>query len=207
MTDEATIGADAPPKRRTGPHAPLPQASETTEPAQANAPVETRFDEEDPRVRAARRAQELRDHRGPDTGDGIDEFYIDPRVIPDGWSYEWKRFTTLGAQDPAYQVQLAMKGWEPVPAQRHQEMMPEGYRGETIERRGQILMERPKEITEEAKQRELRAARSQVRQKEEQIKGTPAGANSPFARDNSGASLAKIGRSYEPLIIPKDGAS
>lgn len=104
--------------------------------------------EEDPRARAARRAAELRDHRNGDMDEGIDEFYIDPADIPEGWSYEWKRRTVLGAEDPAYQVALARAGWEPVPTSRHPSYMPMGGDYPFIERKGMILMERPLEITD-----------------------------------------------------------
>ena len=195
LTDDA-------PRRRTGPHAPLPTGVARATVA-TDQPAETpraTYAEEDPRVRAARRAAELREHLGDDLGDGVDEFYIDPRVIPEGWSYEWKRHTTLGAQDPSYQVALARGGWESVPAHRHPEMMPDNWKGAAIERKGMILMERPAEITEQVKARELRKAREQVGQKEQQLYGAPAG---QFARDNKGNPLVKVAKSYEPIPIPK----
>ena len=101
------------------------------------------------------------------------------------------------------QVTLAQRGWDAVPAYRHPEMMPTGYKGATIDREGQRLMERPLEITNESKARELRKARSQVQQKEAQIKGAPAGDNSPFDTTNKGAPLNNIRRSYEAMPIPK----
>jgi hypothetical protein len=67
-----------------------------------------------------------------------------------------------------------------------------------------ILMERPKEIVDEAKAIELRKARGQVRQKEIQLNGAPAGGNSPFAADNKGNSMVNIRKSYEPMPIPKE---
>lgn len=156
--------------------------------------------EEDPRVRAARRAAELRDHLG-NMDEAPDDFYIPPSDIPSGWSYEWKRKTLLGQEDPAYQVQLAQKGWEAVPAYRHPSYMPVGYKGGTIERKGMILMERPLEITQEARDFEIRKARNQVRQKEAQLAGAPEG---QFERNNKDSSLVKVKKSYEAMPIPKD---
>lgn len=157
--------------------------------------------EEDPRTRAARRAAELRDHGGV-RGDGTDEFYIDPSDVPDGWEYEWKRRTVLGQEDPAYQVQTARAGWEPVPAGRHPAFMPMGGKHATIERKGMVLMERPKEISDAARATDLRNARNQVRQKEQQLNSAPDG---QFGRQKSdGSSLAKINKSYEPIPVPKD---
>jgi hypothetical protein len=157
----------------------------------------------DPRARAAQRAAELMGLYGNDIGDDTDDYYIDPAIIPDGWTYEWKRFTVLGAQDPAYQVTLARGGWEAVPAQRHPEMMPVGWAGATIERKGQLLMERPKQITDLVKQREYNKARQQVGQKEAQLYGQPAGPNSPFDPTYHGKSLTKIGKSYDMPIPDK----
>jgi hypothetical protein len=152
-------------------------------------------------ARAAARAAELREHGALE--EGPDDFFIDPAIIPEGWSYEWKRHTTLGAQDPAYEVQIARGGWEAVPVHRHPELMPDNYSGATILRKGQILMERPLVITQEARQRDLRNARNQVRQKEQQLTSAPAGPNSPFAADNKGAPMVKINKSYEPMPIPE----
>ncbi len=157
--------------------------------------------EEDPRARAARRAAELRDHRNGDMDEGVDEFYIDPSDIPEGWSYEWKRRTVLGAEDPAYQVALARAGWEPVPTSRHPSYMPMGGDYPFIERKGMILMERPLEITDEARNAELRKARMQVRQKEAQLNSAESG---HFERANKDQSLVKVRKSYEAIPIPEE---
>jgi hypothetical protein len=203
MTDDKDpIIGDEPPRRRSGPHAPLPTAGlgQAAVQPQTQAPSVT-YAEEDSRTRAARRAAELHEHLGAGIDDdGVNEFYIDPRIIPDGWSYEWKRFTVLGAQDPGYQVSVAMKGWEAVPASRHPELMPDTNKGTTIDRKGMVLMERPAVITAEAVARENRKAVSQVRQKEEQLKGAPPGT---FDRDNKGTPMANIKRSHEAIAIPK----
>lgn len=156
--------------------------------------------EEDPRTRAARRAAELRDHRNGDMDDGVDEFAIDPSDIPEGWSYEWKRRTVLGAEDPAYQVALARAGWEPVPTSRHPSYMPMGGDYPFIERKGMILMERPLEITDDARAAELLKARRQVRQKEAQLNSAESG---QFERSNKDQSLVKVRKSYESIPIPE----
>lgn len=193
--------------RRTGPHAPLPQSAVSAAVAQSLADVQSTpptptapRGEESSAARAARRALELREHRGGNMDDGVDKFYIDPRLIPDGWSYEWKRFTVLGKEDPSYQVSLADRGWEAVPRSRHPFMMPENYQGQTIEREGQVLMERPKEITDEVTAIERRKAREQVRSKEEQLAGAEPG---QFQRDNKGDSLVSVKKSYESIPIPE----
>jgi len=154
--------------------------------------------EEDPRTRAARRAAELRDHLG-DMDEGTDDFYINKDDIPAGWEYEWKRKLLLGAEDPAYQVALARAGWEPVPTSRHPSYMPNSGDHPIIERKGMVLMERPSEISDEARSIELRKARNQVRQKEAQLNSAEGG---QFERANKDQSLVNIRKSYDSIPIP-----
>ena len=153
---------------------------------------------EDPRARAARRAAEIRGNIGS-MDEGVDEFYIDPTDIPPGWSYEWKRHTVAGAEDPSYAVSLARKGWEPVPVDRLPHLMPASSKDQYVTRKGMILMERPLEITEEAQRAERRRAQLQVRQKEEQLNAAPQG---QFERNNKDAPLARVKKGYSPIAIP-----
>lgn len=155
--------------------------------------------EESSAERAKRRAAEIRGHLGG-IDEGSDEFYVDLSSIPDGWTYEWKRHTLLGAEDPTYTVHLARMGWEPVPASRHPEMMPQGWSRGTIERKGLILMERPTEVVDEARRLLDRAARDQVRAKEAQLSGTPDGT---MTRDHEKVRPA-IKKSFEAMPVPKD---
>jgi hypothetical protein len=74
------------------------------------------------------------------------------------------------------------------------------WKGQTIERKGMILMERPKSITDEARRLELRRARGQVQIKEEQLTAAPPG---QFERTNQDSSLAKVKKGYEPMPIPE----
>lgn len=188
----------------------MPETTESVEenfakeatPARQNMrpPLRPQAREEDPRARAARRAAEIRDNLGAQ-GDVTDKFYVDPNTIPDGWSYEWKRKSTLNQEDPSYQIQLAHKGWEPVPASRHPSYMPANTSYETIERDGMILMERPKELTDEARANDIRNARAQVQQKQEQLAQAPQG---QFDRANKDRSLVKVARNYEAISIPNE---
>lgn len=158
-------------------------------------------DPEDPRARAAKRAAELNEHMGDSIEQGEDIFYIPPHIIPDGWCYEWKRYTLLGKQDPSYEVKLAGKGWEAVPRSRHPEMMPDTYEGDTILREGQILMERPQEITDRVRAHDQRTAREQVRGKEQQLGGAPPGT---FDRANKSQPMASIVKTFEHIPIPRE---
>mgnify|MGYP006288033009 CR=1 FL=1 len=145
------------------------------------------------------RAEEIRNRLRQNEGvhEFHDDFYIDPRDIPDGWDYNWKRHTTGGMPDPAYEVELLQNGWEAVDASRHPHMMPPGYRG-PIERKGMILMERPKEISDLAKQRELVNAREAVAAKERALGMAPSG---HFERDKR---QTGINKSYQPMEIPRN---
>ncbi len=152
--------------------------------------------EDDPRARAERRTAEIRKHLKGDTSDGADRFFIDPHIIPDGWSYEWKRKTIWGKEDPAHEVELARQGWETVPATRHPQMMPKGN-WQTIDRDGMVLMERPKELTDDVHAANLRRAKLQVRAKEAQLNQAPEGT---FERDDPRVKPS-IKKSFEAMKI------
>lgn len=159
--------------------------------------------DEDPRERAKKRADAIRNNRSGIDLDDVDRFAIDHNMIPDGWTYEWKRHTIYGQEDPSYQVRLAAGGWEPVPANRdarHLALMPTGWKNPIIERDGMILMERPLELTEEARDVELRRARNQVRAKEAQLSSTPDGT---MTREHDRV-RPSIKKGYEPIPVPKD---
>ena len=118
----------------------------------------------------ARAEARLREIRGqmPEGGENRDKFWAPSP--PEGWDYQWKRRTIYNQEDPSYQVELSRNGWEAVPLSRHPEMMPKNWQGNTIEVEGQVLMERPKILTDEARARELRAARDIVKTKEAQLR-------------------------------------
>lgn len=172
-------------------------SSQIEEPVEAS-PLRPPLRDEDPRTRAAKRAAELRGHLG-EIDEGTDKFYVDPGSIPDGWTYEWKRHSMYGKEDPAYHVQILRAGWSPVPATRHPEMMPDQGSYNTILREGMILMECPTEIVEERRRIDLKNARDQVRYKESQIAGTPDGT---MTRDHARV-RPSIKKGYEPMPIPE----
>jgi hypothetical protein len=164
-------------------------------------PMREPMKEESPLDRAAKRAAELRGHN-ISMDEGTDDFFVDPEMIPEGWTYEWKRHLLLGAEDPSYNVALARAGWEPVPLNRdakHRAMMPMNWSGNYIERKGQILMERPTEIVVEARNIEKRKARDQVRAKEAQLAGTPDGT---MTRDHDRV-RPSVNKGWEAMPVPK----
>jgi len=147
---------------------------------------------------AAIRAEELRNQMRNDNFDASmhDEFYIDPRKIPEGWDYNWKRESIAGMTDQEHMIEMRGVGWEPVDARRHPEMMAIGYVG-PVRRKGMILMERPSEITRIAMDRELATAREVVASKERALGMTPSGT---FERDSR---RTGVNKSYEPMNIPR----
>jgi hypothetical protein len=156
--------------------------------------------EEDPRAAAMKRAQEWFSHI-ESLPDGRDKYYIDPSKIPDGWTYEWKRWTTIGREDPQYQVSLQQTAWQAVPASRHPELMPTGFRGQTIDIDGMRLMERPEMITNWQKDRDKQNAEAPIRNLKAKLSAAPQG---QFDRSNpGGASPVKINTSFAPPEIPK----
>ena len=148
---------------------------------------------------AESRTAEILGHVGT-VAEGVDEFYIDRSRLPPGWDAEWKTKTVMGAEDPAQMVSYARMGWEPAPLDMFPEMMPQGWKGNTIERKGMILMIRPKKITDMVRQADARKAREQIRAKEAQLSSAPDG---QFTRDHAQVK-PKINKGFEPMPIPQD---
>lgn len=208
MSDVMTPRRGRPPRIR--PMTPITEADEAQAQAFSDAldegaappvqpsrpPLRQAMRDDDPRARAARRAAEIRGDGNLDMDNGSDRFHIPEGIVPDGWSYEWKRKLLVGKPDPSYEVELQRGGWEPVPASRHRHLMPAKGTWETIEMDGMVLMERPKEITDERQRANQRAARDQVRAKEAQLREAAPG---QFERDRP-----TIRKNYEAIPVPAD---
>lgn len=104
-----------------------------------------------------------------------DQYYLPVEEIPDDLVYEWKRFSTMGQEDPFYVASMREQGWEPVPPSRHPNWLPPGYDQQHIIKGGLILMERPIELQREARAEEKALAKRQVREAEERLGMTPKG--------------------------------
>lgn len=151
--------------------------------------------EEDPRERARKRAEQIRNLKGDfDDFEGGNDFWAPD--APPGWTYEWKRHLVAGQEDPTHMVELLRDGWEPVPTNRHPEMMPGQGNYPNIIRKGMMLMERPTELVRDAKEGERRKALNQVRAKEAQLSGTPEGT---MSRNEEGV-RPKIKKSFATPI-------
>ena len=143
--------------------------------------------------RAEQRIREIRSMAAHD-GEPRDKYWA-PEP-PDGWTYEWKRKTIYNKEDPSYALELARQGWEIVPRSRHPEMMPHEWKGDAIEVEGLVLMERPKVLCEESRQRERAETMAQIREKESQLAGAP--------RSRFGTGDVRVRKTYEPMQIPED---
>lgn len=162
--------------------------------------------EETPQERAARRTAEILEQNGGAMNGDSDDFFIEPGIIPEGWAYEWKRIAIFNAPDPAYEVSLAQAGWEAVPLKDHPSLMPRGWTGSTIERKGLRLYRRPAQIVQMVRDREKKAARSQMQGQLAKLGQTPAG---QFGRVDDGGRDAESSRSvvrnhgYEAIPVPQ----
>ena len=162
--------------------------------AVAPAESETRPTNRDP-VRAVaigRDGQEISRKRKSNTN----PFYIDPRMIPEGWDYQWVTHTVYNMPDTSHQVMMAENGWTPVPAERHAGyFMPPDYKGPII-RDGLMLMERPMILTEEARMEDRQKAHDQKHGARKQF-GIQ-GLSQSFTADTPGARANTYARSsYE----------
>lgn len=135
------------------------------------------------------------------SGEMPNEFHIPPDQIPDGTSYQWNNYTVFGMQNPSADAHMQMQGWVPVPAERHPHLVPVGYTGPIVVK-GQILMERPIELTQEALQEDYNRAVGEVRRKEEQLYGTPQG-QLPRSRANGSNEFINVKRDVEPGVPVK----
>ena len=154
--------------------------------------------ESDPRVAAAKRAQEIMGNIGQ-ADQGIDDYMTPP--APEGWTYEWKAKSILGQVNHAHMTELYRMGWEEVPTQRHPEEMPFDGNYPIIERKGMVLMQRPTVIVEEARAMQLAKAKNQVKFKEEQLNGPPEGG---LGHRDHAQVKPRISKGYEPIPVPKE---
>jgi hypothetical protein len=141
---------------------------------------------------AAARAREIRESAVA-TDEGVDRFFVNPAEQPDGWDYQWIMTNVAGKDEPQHMTSMRRRGWDPVPADRHPNIM--------VDQAGMRLCERPLEITQEARARDLRNARAAVAVKEEQLGVAGAG---EYPRNEAPEIRPRITRSYEAVEIPEE---
>lgn len=106
-------------------------------------------------------------------GDVDNPFYIPVNEIPEGLSYEWKRHSNVGQENPFYIAQMRRQGWEPVDPRQHPNWVPPGYDKPEIIKEGMILMERPIELTNEAIMENHQKATGQIDEAESRLGMSP----------------------------------
>lgn len=127
-------------------------------------------------------------------------FDIPVDEIPEGSSYEWKRWSNVGAEDPYYIAAQRKQGWEPVDPRRHPSWVPPGYAQPYIIREGLILMERPLELTLEAKDEIRQASRQMVVEAEQRLGMAP---KDTLTRDHDGV-RPKLVKEYMRQVAVED---
>lgn len=138
--------------------------------------------------------------------DNPDRFHVPQDIFPEGMSLQWVTDTVYGQAQPQLRADFERKGWTPV----HQEdfegrfdgmFMTRGQEGE-INNGGQVLMARPKEITDEAHRRESRKAKEQISIKEAALRG---GDIPGVGFDTQHETVRnKVARSWERIAVPTD---
>ena len=126
-----------------------------------------------------------------------DHFYIPDdlraQLEAQGLSAEFKRLSYFGKEeDPDYHIALAENGWEPLSLSENpafKKLMPKTWTKNTFEKRGQILMVRPKELTAEARAEDKKVAESQVKGQLASLKESKTG--------EAERTLVKVNRSYD----------
>lgn len=115
------------------------------------------------------------------------------RLEAQGLSWEFKRTTYFGKEeDPDYHIGLQENAWEPLSLNSFPEfkrLLPKTWTKDTFEKRGQVLMVRPKELTQEARDEEYANARDQVKGQMASLKEVGPG--------EADRTLVKVKRSYE----------
>lgn len=120
-------------------------------------------------VEAIGRSGEVLSRKRVTTGDIFD---IPKNLIPPGWEYQWCAVSVVGNTEILLDQNLmfAENGWRAVPAARYAgRFMPVGHKG-SIVRGGQMLMERPVVLCDEARTDDIKAAKQLISDRNESLK-------------------------------------
>ncbi len=136
--------------------------------------------------------------------DDDDRLKVHRDEIPDGMDYQWVTDSILGQPAPQRRARFERKGWQAVPASRHEgRWTPKGYQGE-INVDGLVLMERPLELSIRARQKNKQNAMMQVRAKEAQLTGGNIPGVTLDTQHQTAVRQNKIRKSYEGFVPPND---
>lgn len=121
------------------------------------------------RVQARGRDGEVLSRTRTQAGDIFD---VPAELIPVGWKYQWVAVSVMGNTEilADQNLMMAQNGWRPVPSNRYPgRYMPVGHKG-SIVRGSQILMERPKVLSDEAEAEDIRNAKQLISDRNESLK-------------------------------------
>jgi len=131
------------------------------------------------------------------TGGAESPFHVPDNLKDKDWDYQWVRSSCYGKEDPANLFTHQENGWRPVPADR------EGFAGRfgestntnAIEREGLILMERPMELSNQARHEDYAAAVTQRKQQVDDfaMNDLPSGFDKGYAQAEK-----RVKRTIEP---------
>lgn len=121
------------------------------------------------RSEAVGRNGEVLSRKRTSTGD---IFAIPVELIPKDWEYQWAAVSVTGNAEILLDQNLMFSenGWRAVPSDRYPgRFMPVGHKGSII-RGGQMLMERPKSLCDEARAEDIRAAKQLMSDRNDALK-------------------------------------
>lgn len=158
------------------------------------APVRDTDPRQEPQREAAVRTGEKRERLRKFADNQNGPLFIPRELIPDGTDLQWIAIEVNGQPFPQERVQYEQNGWRAVTPDMFGgrfdgRFMPKGYRGEIVVG-GQVLMERPLELTLEARAEERRAAQNARGTQERrllagQLDGVTLDTQHPTARANT----------------------
>lgn len=128
-------------------------------------------------------------------------FHIPLDKIPHDKRYFWARETIHNEPDESNMEMMLMKGWQPVPADRHPELISpllpgrEHEKPKYIRRGGQILMEKPEalvRLSEEALRQENMAILNSVATLGNEQNEDAASHNMPYTVDVNSTSIERV---------------
>ncbi len=165
-----------------------PEVDAQTEPEQAATRTQTRSSartRSDGRIEVEGRGGEVLSRTRTYVGD---IFEVPLSMIPRGWTYQWNAISIAGNSDIILDQNHMMhqNGWRAVPAERHAgTLVPKGSTGNII-RGQQLLMERPEQLTQEARIEDLRNAEALISDRNESLKLTKVKSQLPEGMEMAG---------------------
>lgn len=130
--------------------------------------------------------------------EGTDKFTIPSEVVPDGMTWEFKRYSIMGQPDTTHMVAMERDGaWDPVTHEQWPERLGKfGEPGRPIIIDDMILMQRPESYTLEAKKEEIARASSQVANQFQSL---------GLSREGPPRAKPEVKRSYNQVqLVPDD---